>query len=134
MLNTTPPTGVRAEPLNRVTPTVWRMHLQAPYAALIAAGAKTVEVRAAYADRRLMKPGDLIRFDTDHCDHATIPARVHRVTLYSSIGHMLDNEDPATIVGPGATHDDTAALLATIYPDPVPGYLAIGIFVTSDPV
>jgi adenylate cyclase class 2 len=127
--DTTPQPGFGVEQSSHAEPTVWRMHLQTPYAALIAAGSKTLEVRAAYASRRDLKPGDLIRFHTDNCAHADILTQVSRVTVYPNAKQLIDNEDPATIAGPSATREDIAALLHTIYPEPPPGYLAIQISV-----
>ncbi len=52
---------------------------------------------------------------------------MERVTRYPTVEKLLAGEDPATIGGPGATRDDVAGVLASIYPQPVPGYLAIEI-------
>jgi ASC-1-like (ASCH) protein len=107
------------------------MHIQPAYAELIAAGVKTVELRAARWSRRELAAGHLIHFHTNDGSHDAAPegilVRVLRVTDYITEGELLDREDPATILGPGATGVDVAALLDTLYPDAPPGYVAIEI-------
>jgi ASC-1-like (ASCH) protein len=108
---------------------MWRMHVRAPYAELLVAGSKAVDVRAAYPSRRGLTSGHLIWFDTDHPVYTSITAHVQHVTFYPSVECLLDREDPVAIAGPGATREGVAALLGDIYPDAPPRYLAIDLCV-----
>ncbi|UQI45945.1 ASCH domain-containing protein [Streptomyces sp. HU2014] len=98
------------------------LNIRKPYFDLIAAGAKTIEVRVGYPKIRKIAAGDLLRIS---CGDDTLTARVTKVAEYDSFKAMLDAEDAAAIGGPDMTHDQLVAAIRDIYP---PEKEALGVF------
>lgn len=94
-------TGVRAREMN----------LYRRYFDLVAAGRKTIEVRAQYPNLRSLKAGDHIRFVCGRDDALT---RVKRVSRYGSFEEMLDAEGPAN-VNPDSPREQQPANIRRIY-------------------
>jgi ASC-1-like (ASCH) protein len=88
------------------------MHLRQPYLDLIASLAKTVEVRVAYANRRNLAPGQLIRFESGD---ASVLTRIVRVGRYASFAEMLDHEEVSAISGTDESREDLMAAIRDLY-------------------
>ncbi|WP_280664719.1 MULTISPECIES: ASCH domain-containing protein [unclassified Kitasatospora] len=88
------------------------MHLRRPYLDLVASGAKTVEVRVTYPNRRDLAPGQLIRFQAEG---AHVLTRVTRVSRYASFEEMLDHEDVAAISGVPESREELLTAIRSIY-------------------
>ncbi|MFJ4791774.1 ASCH domain-containing protein [Kitasatospora purpeofusca] len=89
------------------------VHLLPEYHALVASGAKTVEVRTASPAKNLIRPGDRIDFHTDH--DRPVSCEVTRVARYPDFAALLNAEDPAAI-NPDSDRHGILAALRGIYP------------------
>jgi ASC-1-like (ASCH) protein len=107
------------------------MHLRQPYLDLIATQAKTVEVRVAYANRRNLAPGQLIRFEAGD---ASVLTRIVRVGRYASFAEMLDNEATSAISGTDESREDLLAAIRDLYDEEKEalGVLALELCVVTD--
>ncbi|MEK2479120.1 ASCH domain-containing protein [Streptomyces noursei] len=103
-------------------PAQYSLNIRKPYFDLIAAGAKTIEVRVGYPKIRKFAAGDTLRIS---CGDDTLTTRIAQVNEYESFKAMLDAEDPAAIGGPDMTHDELVAAIRDIYP---PEKEALGVF------
>ncbi|MFI0155936.1 ASCH domain-containing protein [Streptomyces lydicus] len=103
-------------------PAEYSLNIRKPYFDLIAAGAKTIEVRVGYPKIRKIAAGDTLRIT---CGDNTLTTRITQVNEYESFKTMLDAEDPAAIGGPDMTHDQLVAAIRDIYP---PEKEALGVF------
>lgn len=100
-----------------MTDTAARIHglnLYRQYFDLVAAGAKTIEVRVKYPHLADLGAGDIIRFRIKGTDE-TCEVRVKRVTEYPDFEALLDGEGPAN-VNPTATREQQLANIRAIYP------------------
>jgi ASC-1-like (ASCH) protein len=107
------------------------MQLRRPYLELVAAGAKTVEVRVAYASRRDLAPDQLIRFEAEELSVLT---RIVRVGRYASFAEMLEHEKVSAISGTGESRDDLLAAIRDLYGEEKEalGVLALELRIVSD--
>ncbi|RFU41958.1 ASCH domain-containing protein [Actinomadura logoneensis] len=107
------------------------MNLYRRYFDLVAAGAKTIEVRVEYPNLRNLKAGDHIRFV---CGGDAALTRVKRISRYNSFENMLDTEGPEH-VNPTSPRDQQLADIRRIYgPDKEAlGVLAIEIELVPGP-
>ncbi|GGN41563.1 ASCH domain-containing protein [Streptomyces fuscichromogenes] len=96
------------------TARVRELNLYRQYFDLIAAGAKTIEVRVKYPHLADLTAGDVIRFRIKGTDE-TCEVKVKRVTEYPNFESLLDGEGPAN-VNPAAPRDQQLANIQTIYP------------------
>ncbi|MGW3951477.1 ASCH domain-containing protein [Streptomyces sp. NPDC004752] len=103
-------------------PGEYSLTIRKPYFALMATGAKTIEVRVGYPKIRKIKPGDTLRIT---CADESLTTRITTVEEYDSFTAMLDAEDPTAIGGPDLTHDELVAAIHDIYP---PEKEALGVF------
>ncbi|WP_413801354.1 ASCH domain-containing protein [Streptomyces iranensis] len=103
------------------TARVRELNLYRQYFDLVAAGAKTIEVRVTYPHLADLARGDTIRFRVKGTDE-TCDVKVLRVTGYADFEGLLDGEGPAN-VNPTATRDEQLADIRAIYP---PGKEALG--------
>ncbi|MEU8785957.1 ASCH domain-containing protein [Streptomyces sp. NPDC048637] len=103
-------------------PAEYSLNIRKPYFDLIAAGAKTIEVRVGYPKIRKIAAGDTLRIS---CGDDTLTTRITQVNEYESFKAMLGAEDPAAIGGPDMTHDELVAAIRDIYP---PEKEALGAF------
>lgn len=82
------------------------------YFDLIASGAKTIEVRVAYASNKRLAAGQLLKFT---CRGEQCLTRIVRIAHYISFEEMFDHESAAT-VNPTATRAEQLANIRLIYP------------------
>ncbi|MEU0572832.1 ASCH domain-containing protein [Nonomuraea sp. NPDC005983] len=94
-------TGVRAREMN----------LYRRYFDLVAAGRRTIEVRAQYPNLRSLKAGDRIRFVCGRDDALT---RVKRVSRYGDFEELLDAEGPVN-VNPDSPREQQLANIRRIH-------------------
>ncbi|MFK0110900.1 ASCH domain-containing protein [Streptomyces sp. NPDC091217] len=81
---------------------------------LVAAGAKTIEVRVKYPHLADLAAGDVIRFRIKGTDE-TCEVKVKRVTGYPDFEALLDGEGPSDI-NPTAARDEQLANIRAIHP------------------
>ncbi|MER8060067.1 MULTISPECIES: ASCH domain-containing protein [unclassified Streptomyces] len=93
---------------------VRELSLHRRYFDLVAAGAKTVEVRVKYPRLADLAAGDTIRFRANGTDE-TCDVRVRRVTEYPDFESLLDGEGFSN-VNPTATRSQQLADIRAIYP------------------
>jgi ASC-1-like (ASCH) protein len=96
------------------TSRIRELNLYRQYFDLVAAGAKTIEVRVKYPHLAELAAGDVIRFRIKGTDE-TCEVEVKRVTEYPGFGALLDGEGPSNI-NPTATRDEQLANIRAIYP------------------
>lgn len=96
------------------TSRVRELNLYRQYFDLVAAGAKTIEVRVKYPHLADLTAGDVIRFRIKGTDEMC-EVEVKRVTQYADFQDLLDGEGPST-VNPNATRDEQLASIRAIYP------------------
>ncbi|ELS56359.1 ASCH domain-containing protein [Streptomyces viridochromogenes] len=96
------------------TARVRELNLYRQYFDLVAAGAKTIEVRVKYPHLADLSAGDVIRFRIKGTDE-TCEVKVKRVTEYPDFEALLDGEGPAN-VNPTATREQQLANIRNIYP------------------
>ncbi|MEU9407394.1 MULTISPECIES: ASCH domain-containing protein [unclassified Streptomyces] len=96
------------------TSRVRELNLYRQYFDLVAAGAKTIEVRVKYPHLADLTAGDVIRFRIKGTDE-TCEVEVKRVTEYPDFEALLDGEGAFT-VNPTATRDEQLANIRVIYP------------------
>ncbi|MGY4978049.1 ASCH domain-containing protein [Streptomyces sp. 900105755] len=107
------------------TPCVRELNLYRKYFDLVAAGAKTIEVRVKYSHLADLAAGDVIRFRIKGTDD-TCEVEVRRVTEYPDFGALLDGEGTSRI-NPTATRDEQLAKIRAIYPPEKEGLGALAI-------
>ncbi|WP_435241833.1 ASCH domain-containing protein [Streptomyces cucumeris] len=95
------------------TTRVHELNLFRQYFDLVAAGAKTIEVRVKYPHLAELAPGDTIRFHIKGTDESC-EVKVLRVAEYPTFEALLDGEGPAR-VNPAATRDQQLTNIRTIY-------------------
>ncbi|MBU6532175.1 ASCH domain-containing protein [Streptomyces sp. NPDC057245] len=100
--------------MNDTTDRVHELHLYREYFDLVAAGAKTIEVRVKHPHLADLAAGDTIRFRVKGTDE-TCEVKVERVTEYPDFEALLDSEGPAN-VNPTTTRDRQLANIRAIYP------------------
>jgi ASC-1-like (ASCH) protein len=93
-------------------PRAREMPIYKRYFDLIAAGAKTIEIRVAYPSNQRLTVGGLIRFV---CRGEECLTRITQITTYPTFEDLFDHEDPA-IVNPTATRAEQLANVRLIYP------------------
>ncbi|MGW5651537.1 ASCH domain-containing protein [Streptomyces humi] len=96
------------------TSRVRELNLYRRYFDLVAASAKSIEVRVKYPHLADLTAGDVIRFHIKGTDE-TCEVEVKRVTEYVGFEALLDGEGPST-VDPTATRDEQLAGIRAIYP------------------
>ncbi|MFD5536410.1 ASCH domain-containing protein [Streptomyces sp. NPDC127079] len=96
------------------TSRVRELSLYPQYFDLVAAGAKTIEVRVKYPYLAELATGDVIRFRIKGTDE-TCEVEVKRVTEYPGFEALLDGEGPSNI-NPTATRDEQLTNIRAIYP------------------
>ncbi|MEV4436859.1 ASCH domain-containing protein [Streptomyces sp. NPDC049585] len=96
------------------TARIRELHLYRKYFELVAAGAKTIEVRVKYPHLEDLAAGDTIRFRIKGTEE-TCDVSVLRVTEYESFEALLDGEGPAKM-NPSASRDEQLANIRVIYP------------------
>ncbi|MFJ9564490.1 ASCH domain-containing protein [Streptomyces fuscichromogenes] len=96
------------------TARVRELNLYREYFDLVAAGAKTIEVRVRYPHLADLAAGDVIRFRIKGTDE-TCEVKAQRVTEYADFEALLDGEGPSHI-NPTATRDEQLANIRVIYP------------------
>ncbi|MEU3250908.1 ASCH domain-containing protein [Streptomyces sp. NPDC006997] len=96
------------------TARVRELNLYRQYFDLVAAGAKTIEVRVKYPHLADLAAGDVIRFRIKGTNE-TCEVKVKRVTKYLDFEALLDGEGSANI-NPTATREQQLANIRTIYP------------------
>ncbi|MFD8392481.1 ASCH domain-containing protein [Streptomyces sp. NPDC059680] len=100
--------------MSDTTARVRELNLYRQYFDLVAAGAKTIEVRVKYPHLADLAAGDVIRFRIKGTAE-TCPVEVKRVTEYQGFEALLDGEGPAN-VNPTATREQQLSNIRTIYP------------------
>ncbi|GHI91382.1 ASCH domain-containing protein [Streptomyces olivaceus] len=100
--------------MNETTARVHELHLYRQYFDLVAAGAKTIEVRVKYPHLADLTAGDTLRFRIKGTDE-TCEVKVERVTEYPDFEALLDDEGPAN-VNPTAAREQQLANIRAIYP------------------
>ncbi|AOW88006.1 MULTISPECIES: ASCH domain-containing protein [Streptomyces] len=100
--------------MNETTARVHELHLYRQYFDLVAAGAKTIEVRVKYPHLADLTAGDTLRFRIKGTDE-TCEVKVERVTEYPDFEALLDGEGPAN-VNPTAAREQQLANIRAIYP------------------
>ncbi|WP_316784632.1 ASCH domain-containing protein [Streptomyces sasae] len=96
------------------TSRVRELNLYRRYFDLVAAGAKSIEVRVKYPHLADLTAGDVIRFRIKGTDE-TCEVEVKRVTEYAGFEALLDGEGPSA-VNPTATRNEQLASIRAIYP------------------
>ncbi|MFJ9567769.1 ASCH domain-containing protein [Streptomyces fuscichromogenes] len=96
------------------TARVRELNLYRQYFDLVAAGAKTIEVRVKYPHLADLAAGDVIRFRIKGTDESC-EVEVKRVTEYPDFQALLDGEGPST-VNSTATRDEQLTNIRAIYP------------------
>jgi ASC-1-like (ASCH) protein len=105
---------MNVEPHESPQPPVRVMHLRRPHFDHVASRAKRAEVRVAYAHRRGLAPGQLIRFESEG---ESVLTRIARVGRYGSFAEMLGHEDAASIIGTDASREEVMTAIRAIYDD-----------------
>ncbi|MEW2163763.1 NUDIX domain-containing protein [Streptomyces sp. NPDC007084] len=101
-------------PANGGAPPEHHMRLLGQHYRQVEAGRKTIEVRAATAQKRAVAAGDTIVFH-DRDTGRELDVVVQRITLYPSFEDLLSSEDPARI-DPDRPPAELLADLRSIYP------------------
>ncbi|WP_256641641.1 ASCH domain-containing protein [Streptomyces murinus] len=111
---------------------VRELNLYRRYFDLVAAGAKTVEVRVKYPHLADLAAGDIVRFRAKGTDE-TCDVRVKRVTEYPGFEALLDGEGSSP-VNPTADRGRQLADIRAIYPPEKEalGALAIEVELLAD--
>ncbi|GAA2472607.1 hypothetical protein GCM10023100_26350 [Actinocorallia cavernae] len=111
---------------------VRELNLYRRYFDLVAAGAKTVEVRVKYPHLAGLAAGNIVRFRAKGTDE-TCDVRVKRVTEYPGFEALLDGEGSSP-VNPTAGRDQQLADIRAIYPPEKEalGALAIEVELLAD--
>ena len=106
-------------------PRAHEMGIYKRYLDLIAAGAKTTEIRVNDSSRAKLTVGSLIRF---RCRDEEVLTRVTSLSRYPNFDTMFDHESPSS-VNPTATREEQLANIRQIYPPEreAIGVVAIGI-------
>jgi len=89
------------------------MTIHRKYLDLIAAGAKTVEVRVAYPSNRTLIAGQALRLVSGDASCLTT---ITTIRQYDSFESMLDHEDAQAISGEPGTREALLAACRAIYP------------------
>ncbi len=112
-------------------PRAYEMGIYKRYFDLIAAGAKTTEIRVNDSSRAKLTVGSLIRF---RCRDEEVLTRVTRLNRYPDFDAMFDHESPSS-VNPTATREEQLANIRQIYPPEreAIGVVAIGIELVDPP-
>ncbi|MGA5503663.1 ASCH domain-containing protein [Streptomyces umbrinus] len=100
--------------MSNTTPRVRELNLYRQYFDLVAAGAKSIEVRVKYAHLADLAAGDVIRFRIKGTEE-TCEVEVKQVTEYPDFETLLNGEGPSNI-NPNATRDEQLANIRAIYP------------------
>jgi ASC-1-like (ASCH) protein len=93
-------------------PRAREMPIYKRYFDLIASGAKTIEIRAAYPSNQRLAAGSLLRFV---CRDEECLTRIIRIATYRSFDDLFTHEDPAK-VNPTASRAEQLVNVRLIYP------------------
>lgn len=96
--------------LDKSTP--FQLRIQNRYLSMIKSGRKKIEVRVGYDHIKKIKPGDLIRLDSESDQ---VACRVREVRRYPSLEQMVEHEDIEQVL-PGLKPDEALRRLREIYP------------------
>ncbi|GGN05128.1 ASCH domain-containing protein [Streptomyces fuscichromogenes] len=107
------------------TSRIRELNLYRQYFDLVAAGAKTIEVRVENPHLADLAVGAVIRFCIKGTDD-TCEVEARRVTEYPDVEALLDGEGPFNI-NPTATRDEQLARIRAIYPPEKEGLGALAI-------
>ncbi|MEW1776629.1 NUDIX domain-containing protein [Streptomyces sp. NPDC086777] len=99
---------------DRAAPRQHHFRLMGRYYAQVESGRKTIEVRAATAEKTAVDVGDAIVFHDRDSDRE-LDVIVKRITPYASFEDLLGSED-ATRIDPDGSRDDLLHGLRGIYP------------------
>ncbi|WP_411151101.1 ASCH domain-containing protein [Streptomyces sp. A30] len=110
---------------------VRELNLYRQYFDLVAAGAKTIEVRVKYPHLADLAAGDIIRFRIKGTDE-TCEVMVKKVTEYPDFEALLDGEGPANI-NPTTTRDQQLTNIRAIYPPEKEALGALAIEISQAP-